>query len=145
VSEAAPGMSPDNGPGPPGPEVGEGRATPSPADVEKVLTEPPITNTTSITQPRHGDGLAAMRRRRRDSRRLPPIGACGCIRDPSHDRHRCGAQISDKQLQAAVDAAHHIIDAGYLPIFDVPTLRALWKSGHHELVDELHGAKVVAS
>jgi hypothetical protein len=73
------------------------------------------------------------------SRRLPPIGACGCIRDPFTDRHRCGGEISDRQLQGAVDAAHHILDAGYLPIFDVATLRELWKSGHHQLVDELRG------
>jgi hypothetical protein len=100
--------------GPPGPEVGEGRATPSPADVEKVLTEAPITNPPSIAQPPHGDGLAAMRRRRRDSRRLPPLAPCGCVRDPLTDRHYCGAQISDRQLQGAIHAAHHILGAGYL-------------------------------
>lgn len=77
--------------------------------------------------------------RRRDSRRLPPIGICGCIRDPDHDRHGCGGEITDRQLQGAVDAAPHILDAGYLPIFDLPTLRELWKSGHHQLVDELRG------
>jgi hypothetical protein len=85
------------------------------------------------------DAPAALQRRRKASRRLPSIGTCGCIRDPQHNRHRCGGQITDRQLQGAVDAAHHLLDAGYPPIFDVPTLRELWKSGHHQLVDELRG------
>ena len=70
---------------------------------------------------------------------MAPLSLCGCVRDPDHDRHSCGEQITDAQLQGAVDAAHHILAAGYLPIFDLPTLRELWKSGHHQLVDELRG------
>jgi hypothetical protein len=130
-------MSPDERSiGPPGSRVGEGRPTrgEKPADVEKVGTKPLITNTPSIARPRHGDGLAAMHRRR-----LPPLGACGCIRDPLTDRHRCGAQISDKQLQAAVEAAEHLLDRDLTPIFDADTLRELWRRGHHQLVDELLG------
>ncbi len=82
--------------------------------------------------------MAAALRRRQESRRLPPIGTCGCVRDPLTDRHRCG-EVSDKLVQGAVDAAHHILDAGYPPIFDAATLRALWKSGNQRLVDELAG------
>src|SRR5271166_5171640 len=95
--------------GPPGVQVGEGRATPSPADVDKVLNKPPITNTPSITQPRHGDALAAMRRRRRASRRLPPLPPCSCIRDPLTDRHRCDG-ISRKQIDAAAQAAEWLLE-----------------------------------
>jgi hypothetical protein len=139
--------------GPPGLEVGEGRPPGEPANVEKVVSShssPSPTPTTAkkqkparvdcITNRRQcGDDTLAALHRRLVSRRLPPIGTCGCIRDPQHDRHRCGDQITDRQLQGAVDAAHHILEAGYLPIFDVPTLRELWKSGHHQLVDELRG------
>jgi hypothetical protein len=72
---------------------------------------------------------------------MAPLQPCGCVRDPDHDRHFCGAELSDTQLQGAVHAAHHILDAGYLPIFDLTTLRGLWQSGHHQLVDELRGGQ----
>jgi hypothetical protein len=72
-------------------------------------------------------------------RRSHPIGTCGCIRDPDHDRHRCASTISDRQVQAALDAADHLRAEGCMPIFDLPTLREMWKSGHHTLVDELRG------
>ena len=63
----------------------------------------------------------------------------GCIRDPDHDRHRCRGEISDKMREAAADAARHLTANGYLPLFDAPTLRELWRSGYADLVDELRG------
>lgn len=90
------------------------------------------------THTRHPKGTTAGLRYAA-ARRLPPLAPCGCRRDPLTDRHRCDDEISDRQLQAAVQAAHHILGAGYLPIFDLPTLRELWRGGHHQLVDELRG------
>jgi hypothetical protein len=68
---------------------------------------------------------------------MPPLGRCGCIRDPLFDRHHCGSEISGRMVHAAAMAAHHLLDAGYPPIFDVATLRAMWRAGHHQLVDQL--------
>ncbi|MGO8772066.1 MAG: hypothetical protein ACLQIK_08400 [Mycobacterium sp.] len=42
-------------------------------------------------------------------------------------------------IDAGAAAATHLLDTGYLPIFDLPTLRELWRGGHHQLVDELRG------
>jgi hypothetical protein len=117
----------DSGP----PERDEGRATPDPADTTDSIPAP--IKTSSHLYPN------GTRRRRAAARRSPPLAPCSCIRDPLTDRHYCGGEITDKQLQGAIAAAHHILGAGYLPIFDLPTLRALWKSGHHQLVDELCG------
>ncbi len=43
-------------------------------------------------------------------------------------------KLSDKQLDGAVDAAARLRDAGLEPLFDLPTLRVMWKAGHHRLV-----------
>lgn len=41
-------------------------------------------------------------------------------------------------VDAAAQAAQHLTDVGYLPLFDRPTLAAM-RSGHHKLVDRLCG------
>ena len=115
-------MRRDSGP----PEKEAGPLAKGPANAE----DTPITSTASLN---------GARRRCAAARRLLPLGRCGCIRDPDHDRHRCGGQISERQVAGAVAAAHHLRSAGLPPIFDLPTLRALWRPGHHQLVDQLRG------
>ena len=83
----------------------------------------------------HAAGL----RRREAALRLPPIGRCGCIRDPDHDRHLCRSDVTEKQAQAAVDAARHLTANGYLPLFDRSTLVALWRRpADRDLAERLH-------
>lgn len=134
-------MSPDERRdlGPPGPRDGEGGPPPRrPADVEEVVTTPPITYTAkpSSAPPRQctADTVAALHRRRRASWRLVPLD-CGCV-DPWTCRCRDG--MSDRQVAGAVAAAHHLHTLGLPPIVGIDTLRAMWKAGHHQLVAELH-------
>jgi hypothetical protein len=37
----------------------------------------------------------------------------------------------------AVAAAEHLLDQGLTPLFDAPTLQALWAAGHWRLVERL--------
>ncbi len=108
------------------PEREEPGPTPETGPNHKALAD--TTNTRNLT--------ATARRlplRRCASWRLIPLG-CGCA-DPWPCR--CSRPpLSDKQVDAVVQAAEHLFDAGYPPIFDVPTLRALWR-GHRELAEEL--------
>lgn len=46
-------------------------------------------------------------------------------------------QHSAKQIEGAVDAAYHLLGADLLPLFDVETLRGMWKAGHRDLAEEL--------
>jgi len=85
-------------------------------------------NPKPTTQPRHfhAGGL----RRREAALRLPPIGRCGCVRDPDLDKHRCGARpLSDHQVDGWRAAAIGIIEDGYVPIVPVEVVRRLWKRG----------------
>ena len=42
--------------------------------------------------------------------------------------HRCTRPpLSDKQVAAAAAAAHHLRDVNLTPVFDPPTLQALWR------------------
>lgn len=81
----------------------------------------------------------ALRRRRRASLRMPPLGESGDIRDP-HRRWR-PEKLSEKQLDAAVAAAEHLTEAGLSPVFDVDTLRAMWRAGRRQLAENLRGAR----
>ena len=76
-------------------------------------------------------------RRRRAADRCEPLGDSGNIRDPWVPWRP--EKLSEKQIAAAAAAAAHLLDAGYPPVFDIGTLRAMWKAGHHQLVDDLRG------
>ena len=123
--------------GPPGPRDGEGGPSPRPATVEE--SDNSTTNNASLNAPSrqcHADTLAGLRRRRKASQRLERLD-CGCV-DVSP--HRCTRPpLSDKQVAAAAAAAHHLRDVNLTPVFDPPTLQALWRSGRRQLVDELRG------
>jgi hypothetical protein len=84
---------------------------------------------------------AGGRRRREAALRLPPIGRCGCIRDPDLDKHRCGARpLSDHQVDGWRSAAIDIIEDGYVPIVPAEVVRRLWKRGGRDrrLAQQLH-------
>ncbi len=123
--------------GPPGPEVGEGRPRGGPADVEKVGTKPLITNTPSIAQPRHGDGLAAMRRRRRLASYRCELLDSG-VRDPWTPWRP--DEISDVQADGAAAAVHHLLELGLTPLLQLDVLRALGRRGGDDraLAEQLH-------
>lgn len=68
------------------------------------------------------DDLAARARRFDASRRIVPIGPCGCIRDPAVDRHRCDGEISDHMAESAVAAVVHLDGLGTPGLLDRDTL-----------------------
>ncbi len=47
--------------------------------------------------------------------------------------------ISPRMVDAAAQAAKHLLAMDLFPVFDIETLRAMWRSGYAELVDELRG------
>jgi hypothetical protein len=62
-----------------------------------------------------------------------PLGACGCIRDPLYDRHRCTPHHDETSRRrdvvmavAAVKAANHLSEHGLTPIFDAATTAAMY-------------------
>ena len=71
------------------------------------------------------------------SQRLAPL-ASG-VRDPWQPWRP--EKLSEKQTDAAAAAAAHLLACGYAPVFDIETLRAMWKAGHHQLVDDLRGGR----
>ncbi|WP_165796355.1 hypothetical protein [Mycobacterium ahvazicum] len=73
------------------------------------------------------------RRRYAAKLRATPLGACSCIRDPEFDRHRCGRNITDAQVDGAAAALNHLATLGYPGIVDIDTCRGLWRRGHRAL------------
>lgn len=73
---------------------------------------------------------AGGRRRREAALRLPPIGRCGCIRDPDLDEHRCGARpLTEHQFDGWRATAEHILEGDSVPIVPVEAVRAMWRRG----------------
>jgi hypothetical protein len=125
------GGPPDQGNGPPGP--------PQPQDATN--TSQATQATTEASGHSHAkragrqcgaEMLAGLRRRRATARRLPPIGPCGCIRDPDFDRHRCGRETITSMVDGYRDAALHLRALGLLPAPLLPEMRALWRRGPEE-------------
>ena len=114
------------------PRDDEGRA--NPADVEAAATTPPTTNTAKRTAKlRVCSGATPLGRRRLAEQRCAPLhdGA----RDPWQPWRP--EKLSEVHVQAAVDAAHHLLAANLPAVFDRDTLRAMWRAGHRELITEL--------
>ena len=81
-----------------------------------------------LGSPRHFH--AGGSRRREAALRLPPIGPCGCIRDPDLDKHRCGVRsLTEHQLDGWRSAAIGIIEGGNAPIVPIEVVRRLWRRG----------------
>jgi hypothetical protein len=90
-----------------------------------------------LTAPHRHALYGALHRRREASWRLPVL-ACGCS-DPWPCR--CSdPPPSAKMLDAATDAAGHLLACGLEPLFDVDTLRRLWRRGgsDRQLAERLH-------
>lgn len=66
-------------------------------------------------------------RRTSHKRLLPPLEPCGCIRDPDHDRHHCGNEMTLARADAVIAAAEHLEAAGLLPLPDRDELHAAWR------------------
>ena len=52
-------------------------------------------------------------------------------------RRRRPEHQSAAQIRGAVAAAEKLLDLGYTPVFDTPTLQALWTAGHWHLLERL--------
>jgi hypothetical protein len=92
-------------------EVGPQGATPRDTDTE---TSHQTTGTS--------DSRAGLRRRRQAALRLPPVD-CGCV-DPW--LCRCSRPpLSEKMIDAGADAAHHLLEIGFVPFLEPAVLRAL--------------------
>lgn len=94
----------------------EGRATASPADALKLVTT-----------------TANQRRQNTAPGRLCAVSARQRRRPTPHRR----GHPSAAQIQGAVAAAEHLLGLGYTPLFNTPTLQALWTAGHWRLVKRL--------
>jgi hypothetical protein len=93
------------------------------------------TNTRQLTDRRpRVCGATPLGRRRFAADRCQPIGDTG-VRDPW--RPWRPERLSDVQVQGAADAARHLLANDLLPVFDNNTLRALWRAGHSELVEQV--------
>jgi hypothetical protein len=84
------------------------------------------------------DRLAGNARRFAAKRRMAPLGPCGCTRDPDHDRHRCGGEISDNMAEAAVAAVSLLDQLGTPGLLDERMCRAMWRIGHRRLAVAVH-------
>jgi hypothetical protein len=120
--------------GPPGHQVGEGRSTREPANVEKeVVTTPPSPPALTRTDSRvhstawrrqcAADTVAGLHRRREASRRFVPL-ACGC---PDPWPCRCSQPpLSDRALEAWADAVAHLGAHGLTAIAPPAVRQALY-------------------
>jgi hypothetical protein len=79
-------------------------------------------------------GIAEWDRRHAAKRRLPPIDDAGTV-DPW--LKTIPAPRTAVQVDGAVAAAEHLLDAGLPPLFDVDTLRGMWRQGHRDLARDL--------
>lgn len=117
------------------PENGESRATASPALKESHQNS---TNSFQTSGPMRQCAAVRPWRRRRDAAdRCEPLGETANVRDPW--RSWRPEQLSEKQIQAAVETAALLTALNLPPMFDIDTLRALWRAGFHALVDTLRG------
>jgi hypothetical protein len=84
----------------------------------------------------------SLHRRRVASRRLVPL-ACGCA-DPWICRCT-DPPLSERMVDAGVGAAAHLLAADLPPMFDPPTLRAMWRQGHQQVVQRCRDTYGLAS
>jgi hypothetical protein len=117
------------------PENDDGRPPPGPTTTEEPSASPTPNTTTLSAQPRQcaTDTVAGLHRRRRAEQRCEPLH--GGLRDPWQPYRP--KRLSEVQVQGAAAAAEHLLELGYPPLFDFPTLQAMWTAGHWELVEQL--------
>lgn len=91
----------------------------------------------SITAQRQCAAVRPWRRRRDAADRSTPLGDSGNVRDPWQPWRP--EKLSEKQIEAAAEAAEHLLELDLLPILDLDVLRAMWRAGFRALVDTLRG------
>lgn len=96
------------------------------------------THDSALPEHQRHDPLAGNAQRFGTSRRTAPLGLCGCIRDPEHDRHRCKGEISDVMADGAVAAVMHLDRLGTPGLLDDRTCRAVWRIGHPAVAEAVH-------
>ena len=116
------------------PRDGEGRLS-EPANVEESLQN--STNTDKRNALVRQCAARPWGRRRLASDRCAPLGDTGNVRDPWQPWRP--EELSQKQIEAAAEAAEHLLALDLLPIFDLDMLRAMWRAGFRRLVDTLRG------
>jgi hypothetical protein len=136
-------MRPPGGEGPPGTENDSGPAPPPgrPGHHDSGATKPPNEDKPNPSRRHCGaETLAGLQRRHGAARRLPPISRCGCIRDPDHDRHRCGDAITETMVDGYRDAVLHLRHLGLLAAPLQPEVQMLWRRGGDDrrLAQELY-------
>jgi hypothetical protein len=72
---------------------------------------------------------------------LSPAEVADC-RPRGRQRNR---RPSPKMVDAGAAAAEHLLDIGLTPILPIEMLRAMWRAGHHRLVDRVRTAYGLAS
>ena len=123
------------------PEREEPGPHPETGPIQKSGITKPTNQVHDITPPTrqcHADTVPVqLRRRHAASYRCQPLGESSNIRDPWVSWRP--EKLSEKEIDGAAAAAAHLLACGYPPVFDLPTLRAMWKAGHHQLVNDLRG------
>jgi hypothetical protein len=124
------------------PENDGGRPPPGrSAHAEPVAATPPkYSRKPNPPRRQCGPDLSALRRRHAAALRLPPLAPCGCIRDPGHDRHRCGDEITTSMVDGYRAAVLHLRAHGLLAAPDIAAMQALWRRGgdDRQLAQELY-------
>jgi hypothetical protein len=92
-------------------------------------------------KPEHRLLCVQLRRRRAATYRLAPLG-CGHHSDPWLCTCSSSPALSEKMIEAARDAALHILSNGQVPRLEVAVLQALWRRGGADrtLAEDLHQA-----
>lgn len=76
-----------------------------------------------------------LRRRRQASQRIPRT-ACGHADPPLTCLCDEDESLSPSYIRGAVRATRHLLDCGMLPAFSPATLRAMWRAGYRQLVED---------
>jgi hypothetical protein len=99
------------------------------SDEDPAITRPPEPNSGNRPAGYGEEFLAQHRRRHEAAKRLPPLGHCGCIRDPAHDKHRHREALTDHQLDGWQAAVIDLRGNGLTAIVPLAVWRALRERG----------------
>lgn len=69
-----------------------------------------------------------------------PIRKSGIAKPTNQEKPTAGSRRDrgDRQVRAAVHAAHHLLDRGLTPIFSTATAQAMWRCGYHRTATQVH-------
>ena len=105
----------------------------APIPQNPATTRPAVDSTevsSGTRQPGYGEEFLAQHQRRHDAAlRCPPLGSCGCVRDPAHDRHRCDDPLGERQLNVWLATIDHLACRDLHAIVPANVRRALRDRG----------------